>query len=219
VCSAWDRPAYTRPVLDTAGRQPINLFEYEAAAEKILPRHVWDFIAGGAQDEVTMRRNRSAFEALALRPRYLRDVRERSLATTMLGSEVSMPVFISPAGQQRPVHRDGAVATARAASGAGALMVVPSRELDETADVGPGPRWLQFYLRDRNEVEAAVSRAEGLGIRALVPTVDVPFLNIKERDRRNNFLPPFDVVLDARHNRRTRRSRRRCSSRGTTSPG
>lgn len=182
-----------------AGGQPINLFEYEAAAEKVLPRHLWDFIAGGSQDEITVRRNRSAFEALALRPRYLRDVRERSLETTLLGSPVSMPIFISPAGQQRPVHRDGAVATARAAAGARALMIAPGREVEELAELEPGPRWLQFYLRDRDAVARAVRRAEELGIGALVPTVDVPFLNLKERDRRNNFLPPFDSVLDARH--------------------
>src|ERR1700722_11330837 len=91
-------PSHSVPV--TSRHDLLNLYDYEAAAQRALPAHVWDFVAGASMDEVTLRRNRAAFEALALRPRYLRDVGVPEVSTTMLGAPISMPVFISPAGQQ-----------------------------------------------------------------------------------------------------------------------
>ena len=104
--------------------EPVNLYEYEARAKQVLPHNVWDFPAGGSMDEVTMRRNRSAFEAIALRPRFLWDVSQRDLTTTVLGSEISMPLMIAPASTQMMAHPEGEVATIRAAGMSGTLMML-----------------------------------------------------------------------------------------------
>ena len=77
---------------------PINLYDYEARAKLTLPHNNWEFIEAGAMDEFTTRRNRSAFEDLTLRPRFLRDITERDISTTVLGTEISMPVMVAPAG-------------------------------------------------------------------------------------------------------------------------
>ena len=76
---------------------PINLYDYEARARQVLPHNYWEFIEAGAMDELTTARNRSAFEALTLRPRLVRDATERKISTTVLGTDISFPVMISPA--------------------------------------------------------------------------------------------------------------------------
>jgi 4-hydroxymandelate oxidase len=172
-------------------RDLINLFDYERAAQRALPKHVWDFVAGGSMDEVTLRRNRAAFEAIALRPRYLRDVGVPEVKTTMLGAEITMPVFISPAGLQTQVHPEGELATARAAARSGTVMVVPSSSPASYADLaiaaGGGPLWLQLYHRSREETERRVREVEEAGYKALCVTCDVPTASFKERDARNGF--------------------------------
>ncbi len=95
---------------------PINLYDYEARAQQVLPHHIWDFIAGGAMDEITMRRNRSAFEKLTLRPRFLREISPRDLTTTVLGTEISMPNMMVPAAINIIAHPVGEVATDREGS-------------------------------------------------------------------------------------------------------
>ena len=91
---------------------PVNLYDYEARAKQVLPSPVWDFIDAGAMDEITTRRNRTAFEDLTLRPRFLRDISQCSLSTTLLGQPVSLPVMASPAGMHKNAHPDGELATA-----------------------------------------------------------------------------------------------------------
>ena len=83
---------------------PINLYDYEARAKLALPHDNWDFIDAGAMDEITTKRNRSAFDALSIRPRFMRSVEERKIATTMLGTDISMPVFVCPAGSHGLAH-------------------------------------------------------------------------------------------------------------------
>src|SRR5687768_5262819 len=124
----------------------LNLHDYEGAASEALEPGVFDFVAGGACDEHTVRRNRSAFDALTLNPRYVRDVTRRDLATTMLGDEVSLPVFISPAGLLERVHPDGERAAARGAGLSRTLMIVSSfaaERLPAVAAATTGPLWLQ----------------------------------------------------------------------------
>jgi len=95
---------------------PINLYEYEARAQQVLPHDYWDFIAGGSKDELTTRRNRTAFDAISLRPRFLREVAERKQETTVLGTPISFPVMICPAGGHKIAHPEGECATACASS-------------------------------------------------------------------------------------------------------
>src|SRR5215212_4181933 len=103
---------------------PINLFDYEVRAKHALPHDTWDFIAGGSKDEITTERNRTAFNAISLRPRMLRDVTERKLATTVLGEPISFPVMVCPAGGHKIAHLDGECATARGAGMSKTLMML-----------------------------------------------------------------------------------------------
>jgi 4-hydroxymandelate oxidase len=169
----------------------LSLDDYEDAARETLDRGVFDFIAGGAYDERTVRRNRAAFEALTLNPRYLRDVSRRDLATTVLGAEISMPVFVSPAGLQERAHPDGVLATARGAARSRTLTIVPGRaaeHLPAIAAEASGPVWLQLYNYGRDTMERTVRAAEDAGCGAICLTCDAPFPQPKPRDLRNGFL-------------------------------
>lgn len=87
--------------------EPINLFEFEAIAKESLPKEEYDYIAGGATDEISVERNRRAYESWAFRPRVLRDVSALDLSTTVLGTKVSLPVLIAPCGGHKKAHPDG----------------------------------------------------------------------------------------------------------------
>lgn len=173
--------------------EPLNLFEFETLAKEKLDPMAYDYFAGGADDEVTLRANRAAFERIRLLPRVLVDVGERDLTTTVLGRPVSFPVLIAPTAFHRLAHPEGEVATAKAAREAGTLMVLSSLSttpLEEVAAVG-GERWFQLYVyRDREVTREVVARAEAAGYTALVLTVDAPYLGRRERDIRNSFTLP-----------------------------
>lgn len=171
--------------------EPVNLFEYEALAREKLPKESYGFIAGGAEDEVTLRDNRAAFERIRLRPRVLVDVSKIDASTEVLGQRIEFPVLLAPVALQRLAHEDGELASARAAADAGTIMVlstVASCSLEEVADSCDGPRWFQLYFnRDRGFTERLVKRAEKAGYSALCVTVDVPWLGRREADVRNRF--------------------------------
>jgi 4-hydroxymandelate oxidase len=174
---------------------PINLADIETRAKAVLPRAAADYFEGGSEDEVTLRANRAAFEALALRPRYLVDVSKRSLATSVLGTDIALPVLLAPTGFQQLAHPEGELATARAAHQAGTIMVLSTFStvsLEDVQRATPGPKWFQLYVhRDRGLTQNLVERAHAAGYTALVLTVDVPVLGRRERDIRNGFaLPP-----------------------------
>ena len=169
---------------------PINLYDYEARAKLALPHDNWDFIDAGAMDEITTKRNRSAFDALSIRPRFMRSVEERKIATTMLGTDISMPVFICPAGSHGLAHPQAEVATARAAGRSNTLMMLSTSSncsLEEVAEAATGPLWFQLYHRGKALTEMLVRRAEDAGFKAIVLTIDTPVPSPKERDLRNKF--------------------------------
>ena len=178
-----------------SSQAPINLLDIEARAFERLPRETADYFAGGAEDEVTLRANREAFDSLLLRPRYLVDVSERDLRTTVLGTPVEFPVLLAPTGFQALAHHDGEIATARAAHRAGTIMTLSTFStfsLEDVQRATPGPKWFQLYVhKDRGLTRSLVTRAHVAGYQALVLTVDVPVLGRRERDIRNGFvLPP-----------------------------
>ena len=169
---------------------PINLYDYEARAKQALPHDKWDFIDAGAMDEFTTRRNRSAFDQLTLRPRFMRSVEERQIATTMLGQDLSMPVFVCPAGSHGIAHPDAEVATAKAAGRSNTLMMLSTSSncsMEEVAEAATGPLWFQLYHRGKALTEMLVHRAEEAGFKAIVLTIDTPVPSPKERDLRNKF--------------------------------
>nr|WP_239175491.1 alpha-hydroxy acid oxidase [Actinoplanes cyaneus] len=168
----------------------------ERAAEAVLPADVWDFVAGGSGRETTLAANRAALDRVFLIPRVLRDVSACDTATTLLGRPVSQPLAVAPVAYQRLVHPDGEEATARAAAAAGVPFVastLSSAPIERIAAAG-GTIWFQVYwLRNTGTVLDLVRRAEDAGCRAIVLTVDVPWMARRLRDIRNGFALPEHV--------------------------
>jgi 4-hydroxymandelate oxidase len=177
--------------------QPLNLHEYEAAARAVLSPMVWDYVAGGSGDEVTLRSNRAAFDRWRLLPRMLRGLREVSTATTVLGQDISLPVLIAPSGRHRLCHDKGERATARAAKAAGTIYTMSTAATLAIEEVAPeaGPWWFQLYVyRDRGLTRELVLRAAAAGASALVVTVDVPMRGRREAEQRTRFAMPPGVA-------------------------
>lgn len=177
--------------------EPINVFDYEALAHSRLQPDIWDYYQGGSEDEVTLRANRTSFERIRLRPRVLVDVSTIVTDTTVIGVPVRMPILIAPMAYHCLAHPEGECATAQAAGQSGTLMVAStfaSRSLEDIAGAASGPLWFQLYMyRDRQTTEALVHRAEAAGYRAIVLTVDTPYLGRREQDMRNHFTLPSSV--------------------------
>lgn len=179
--------------------------DFREAARRRLPRMVWDFVDGGADGEISMRANRDALDAIIFSPRFLVDVANRDLSTTVLGQPVQMPLVLSPSGLATVVHPDGELAVARAAADAGVIFAVSTASgysMEEIADVSPGRLWFQLYLwKSEAVVHELIDRAERAGYEALVVTVDVPVVGKRERDLRNGMSLPVRVrpgtALDA----------------------
>lgn len=173
----------------------MTLDDYAEFARRRLPRTVYDVVAGGANDEFTMRRNREALQAIRLRPKALADVRVRDLRTTVLGTEMSMPVILAPCGVARMMRSTGELAVARAAGASDVLYVLStasSYEPEAVAEAATGPLWFQLYPpADEEERTALVDRAQRSGYRALCVTIDGAVLGQRERDRRNGLQIPL----------------------------
>ena len=174
----------------------MELDELEAAARERLPQDVYDYVAGGAVDELTMAGNRDAWDRVKLRPRVLRDVRSVTTSTSVLGAPVAHPIGVAPTAFHRMCHDDGEPATAAGAADAGALFVLSTRATAPMEDVADAlgdaaPWWFQVYvLNDRDLTESFVKRAAAAGARALVLTGDTPVLGRRLRDIRNRFVLP-----------------------------
>jgi 4-hydroxymandelate oxidase len=178
----------------------INVDDFEAAARERLDAGAYGYIAGGAGDEHTLRENRTAFERWELRPRVLVDVGSISTRTTVLGTEVALPVLVAPTAFQQLADPEGERATARAAAAAGTIMALSTLSSvtpAELAAAAPGaPRWFQLYWsRDRGFTQALVEAATDSGFGALVLTVDLPVPGRRERDARTAFRLPDDLPL------------------------
>jgi 4-hydroxymandelate oxidase len=177
----------------------LNLDEFESAAAARLPQMVFDYFAGGAGDEVTLRAARRAWDDISIRYRVLCDVSGRSLTVSMLGHDFASPLIVAPMAFQRLAHADGEVATARAAHAAGAGMILSTlatTSIEEVRSATQAPLWFQLYIyRDRGLSRALVERAERAGCSALVLTVDSPLLGRRERDARTGFHVPVDIPV------------------------
>ncbi|MGE4651454.1 MAG: alpha-hydroxy acid oxidase, partial [Myxococcota bacterium] len=173
-------------------------------ARRRLPRGVFDYIEGAAEDERSAERNVTGFEQLGFRPRVLREVGETDCATTLLGRPLPLPLVLSPTGFARIANQQGELAVARAAARMGlpyCLSTLSTRSIEEVAEVSSGPRWFQVYAwRDRGLVREMVERAGAAGYEALLLTVDTAVLGRRERDTRSGFtLPPklgLETLLD-----------------------
>ncbi|WP_052489819.1 alpha-hydroxy acid oxidase [Streptomyces sp. 150FB] len=172
------------------------LDDVERIARESLPADVWDFVSGGSGAEATLSANRAALRRIELIPRVLRDVEHCTTETTLFGDSLAMPVATAAFAYQRLVHPEGEVAAARAAKAAGVPFTVgtlSSCPVEAITEIG-GTVWFQLYwLRDREKTFELVRRAEDAGCRALMLTVDVPWMGRRLRDVRNRFVLPAGV--------------------------
>ena len=172
-----------------------SVADYRRIARRRLPRGVFDYVDGGAEDELTLQRNSEAFGRLEFRPRVLADVGQVDISTSLLGRHLPAPVILAPTGFTRIVTAGGELDVARAAARAGlpyTLSTMATRSVEEVAAVSDGPRWFQVYVwRDRALVKDLLARAAATGYEAIVITVDTAVLGRRERDVRHGFtLPP-----------------------------
>jgi (S)-mandelate dehydrogenase len=177
----------------------INIEDLRAIAKRRLPRFVFTYVDGGAEDEITLRGNRDAFARLRFRPRTLVDVSRRDLSTRMLGAPSAMPIVVGPTGLNGLSWRDGDMELARAASAAGvpfAMSTVSMSLVEDVAREAPGRLWLQAYVfSERRITDAIVARARDAGFECLMLTSDFPVAGKRERDMRTGLLPNQKFTL------------------------
>jgi L-lactate dehydrogenase (cytochrome) len=175
-------------------RGAVNIDDLRRIAKRRLPRGIFDYIDGAAEDERSLANNSDAFGRLEFRPNVLRDVSELDVSTTLLGRRISMPLVIAPTGYTRLTHSQGERSVARAAERAGipySLSTMGTCSIEEVAAVSDGPKWFQVYTwKDRGLVKELVGRAADAGYEALWLTVDTAVLGNRERDARRGFTVP-----------------------------
>jgi L-lactate dehydrogenase (cytochrome) len=177
-----------------------NIADLRELARRRLPRMVFDYIDGGADDEITLRRNVERFRDIELTWDALVNVETIDTSATIMGAQARLPFFISPTASSRLFHpRGGECAVARAAQKAGAVYAcstLASTTLEDIAKAHKGPRWLQVYVwRDRKLVEELLQRAKAAAFTGIVLTVDLPIAGNRERDGRNDFTIPPRVTF------------------------
>jgi isopentenyl diphosphate isomerase/L-lactate dehydrogenase-like FMN-dependent dehydrogenase len=181
--------AMNRAARRVASPRAINIEDLRRLAHKRLPRVVYEFLDGAAEDEMTLAANCSAFDAYTFRPRHAVSMTNCDLRTTVLGSEISLPVLLAPVGCTRVMHHEGEIGIARAAGAAGTIYILPTASghlLEDVMAAASGPLWYQLYLiGGREAAEAILVRAEKVGFSALVVTIDTPVAGMRERDFRN----------------------------------
>jgi len=172
-----------------------NIEELRLAARRRLPRAVFDFIDGGAEDERTLRENRAAFERIRLTRRVLVGVQQVDTTTNILGTPSKLPVAIAPTGAVGFGWRGGDVAVAKAAAAYGipfSLSTSATASIERIATEAPGRLWFQaYFFRNRDFTFSLIERARKAGYDTVMVTADLPVGGKRERDFRNDFSIPF----------------------------
>jgi L-lactate dehydrogenase (cytochrome) len=183
-------------------RRAYSIAALRQMARSTLPRPVFDFADGGAEDERTLQRNETAFDRYDLLPRPLNGAADRDLSVTLFGRPMTMPVIIGPTGLAGLFWPEGEQAAARAAAAIGVPYCLSHGSvcpLETLAETGASPRWMQIFIyRDRTFTRELTARAQAAGYDALVLTIDNQFLGNRERDIRNGFtIPPRFTLKQA----------------------
>lgn len=177
-------------------KSALNISDLRTLAKRRLPRMVFDYIDGGADDEVTLRENLSRFAAYKLSGDVLVDVSSVDLSCRIMGAESDLPFLIAPTAASRLFHpKAGERAVARAAAEAGmiySISTLGSVPIEDISEICSGPKWFQVYVwRDRELVKSVLDRVRAAGFTGLILTVDMPVAGNRERDPRNGFsIPP-----------------------------
>jgi 4-hydroxymandelate oxidase len=179
--------------------EAVCLADFEAAAREPVSPMAWEYINGGAGDEISLRWNGEAWQSLRLLPRVLVDVSHLDTQIKLLGQEMPHPILLAPAAYHRLIHPDGELATVRGAGAAGATMVVSTVAtvaIEDIVQAASQPVWFQLYVqRDRSFTRDLVQRAEDAGCRALCVTVDTPVGGARNRETRVKFALPAGISL------------------------
>lgn len=176
----------------------VAVADARTAARRRLPRAIFDFVDGGADGEVSLRRNRDQFDDIAFHPRVGVDVAERDQSVVLFGRRYAAPFGIAPTGLAGLVRPQAEKLLARAAAAAGVPMVlstVASCSLEDVARAADSPKWFQLYiLRDRGLTRGLMARAQAAGYAVLVVTLDCAVGGRRERDPRNDFTLPLRLT-------------------------
>ena len=167
----------------------VNIEDLRRLAQRRLPRSVFDYLDGGAEDECTLRENPRAFNDIWFRPRNAVALGDCDLRVRVAGQELAFPAILAPVGYSRMMHPQGELAASRAAGDMGtvyALSTISGHKLEDVKAASKGPVWFQLYLvGGRGAAEAGLDRARRAGYSALVFTIDTPVAGMRERDPRN----------------------------------
>ena len=182
---------------DRLSRKYFSVDDLRRAADRRLPRSVFDYLEGGAEDEVSLRRNRASFDDWTFLPRW-GSVADLALGSQLLGGPVAMPLTLSPTGGTRLFHRDGEIGAARAAAGAGipyGLAHLSTTAMEEVTAATPRlRRWFNLEpTTDKVELQAVLDRVSRAGYEALLVNVDCRAIGHRERDHRNGFTAPPSI--------------------------
>ena len=188
------KPAANLPATP-APRKLATVSDFEPVAKQRMSHMAYEYVCGGAGDEITLRDNIQAYERLRLHPRVLVDVSQLDTRTTVLGQPLDFPILMAPTAYHRIMHPEGELATVRGAAKAGAQMIASSfatTTIEDMSRAAKSPLWFQLYcVRDRGFTKHLVQRAENAGCRALFITVDTPVTGNRHRETRVGFaLPP-----------------------------
>jgi len=179
----------------------MSIADLRVLAKRRLPSPIFHFIDGGAEDEVTLRRNVEAFDDYEIESEYAVDVSKIDTATTVLGRNIDWPVMLSPTGLTGAFHPHGELCAARAAGRAGTaymMSCMSTASIEDVAAAGEGPKILQSYtFRDRSLTREFLQRSQAAGFSALCLTFDVPVLGMRERDHATGMTMPPSLTLSS----------------------
>src|SRR5688572_17257988 len=181
----WQR----RPFRDTELSRALNISHLREMASRAIPHFAFEYVEGGAEDELSLRHNRAAFESYRFVPSTLVNTCDRHHRTQLFGAEIKSPLIIAPTGMNGILRRDGDLMLAKAAAAAGipfCQSTVSTVRIERIASEAGGRLWMQLYvMKDRKPAEAIVARAKASGFEALVLTTDANVFGYREWDRRN----------------------------------
>ena len=182
------------PSSQPAAPKLATVTDFEPIAKRRMSHMAYEYVSGGAGDELTLRDNLEAFNRLRLHPRVLVDVSKLDTATTVLGQPLDFPIVMAPTAYHRLVHPEGELATVRGAAKAGATMIASSfatTTIEDMSRAAAGPLWFQLYcVPDRGFTKELVQRAENAGCKAIFVTVDTPVIGNRHRETRVGFALP-----------------------------
>ena len=178
-----------------------NVGDFRKLAKQKLPSPIFHYIDGGADDEVTLRRNTEAFENCDLIPSVLTDVSSVNLSTTVLGQKIKFPLFLSPTAMHQMYHHDGEAATAKAAERLGtffSLSTMATTSIEDVSKVSNGPKMFQLYIhKDQGLTDNLIERCKSSGFKAMCLTVDTIVAGNRERDHKTGFTTPPSLTLSS----------------------